>query len=44
VTAHLELGKAYWNAGQRPDALAAFRRVLELAPQNEEARQFILGR
>ena len=44
VAAHLELGKAYWNAGQRPDALAAFRRVLELAPQNEEARQFILGR
>jgi len=44
VAAYLELGKAYWNAGDRSDALAAFRRVLELAPQNEEARRFLLGR
>jgi tetratricopeptide (TPR) repeat protein len=44
VSAYLELGKAYWNAGDRGDALGAFRRVLELAPQNEEARRFLLGR
>jgi tetratricopeptide (TPR) repeat protein len=44
ASAYLELGKAYWNAGERSDALAAFRRVLELAPQNEEARRFLLGR
>ena len=44
VTAYLELGKAYWNSGERGDALGAFQRVLELAPQNEEARRFLLGR
>jgi tetratricopeptide (TPR) repeat protein len=44
VAAYLELGKAYWNSGERSDALGAFRRVLELAPQNEEARRFLLGR
>jgi tetratricopeptide (TPR) repeat protein len=44
VAAYLELGKAYWNSGDRGDALGAFRRVLELAPQNEEARRFLLGR
>jgi tetratricopeptide (TPR) repeat protein len=44
VNAYLELGKAYWEAGDRGDALGAFRRVLELAPQNEEARRFLLGR
>jgi tetratricopeptide (TPR) repeat protein len=44
VAAHLELGKAYWNSGERGDALGAFQRVLELAPQNEEARRFLLGR
>jgi tetratricopeptide (TPR) repeat protein len=44
VAAYLDLGKAYWNAGDRGDALGAFRRVLELAPQNEEARRLLLGR
>jgi tetratricopeptide (TPR) repeat protein len=44
VGAYLDLGKAYWSAGDRADALSAFRRVLELAPQNEEARRFLLGR
>ena len=44
VAAYLELGKAYWNAGERGEALGVFRRVLELAPQNEEARRFLLGR
>jgi Flp pilus assembly protein TadD len=44
VTAYLDLGKAYWNAGDRGDALGAFRRVLELAPQNEEARRLLFGR
>jgi len=44
VSAYLDLGKAYWNAGDRGEALSAFRRVLELQPQNEEARRFLLGR
>jgi len=44
VSALLDLGKAYWNGGERTEALGAFRRVLELAPQNEEARNFLLGR
>jgi len=44
VNVYLELGKAYWNSGQRADALAQFRRALELAPQNEEAQRFLLGR
>ena len=44
VSALLDLGKAYWSSNDRTEALAAFRRVLELAPQNEEARRFLLGR
>jgi tetratricopeptide (TPR) repeat protein len=43
VSALLDLGKAYWNGGERAEALGTFRRVLELAPQNEEARRFLLG-
>ncbi|MBI2527112.1 MAG: tetratricopeptide repeat protein [Candidatus Rokubacteria bacterium] len=44
VAAYLDLGKAYWGSGERAEALGAFRRVLELAPQNEEARRFLFGR
>jgi tetratricopeptide (TPR) repeat protein len=44
VAGYLELGKAYWSSGDRGDALAAFQRVLELAPQNDEARRFLFGR
>ena len=44
VSGYLDLGRAYWAAGDRSDALGAFRRVLELAPGNEEARRFLLGR
>ena len=44
VSALLDLGKAYWNGGDRTQALDAFRRVLELAPGNDEARRFLLGR
>jgi Flp pilus assembly protein TadD len=40
---YLDLGKAYWQSGQRPEALSAFRRVLELQPQQEEALRFLLG-
>lgn len=43
VGALLDLGKAYWNAGDRGQALDAFRHVLELAPGNAEARRFLLG-
>jgi tetratricopeptide (TPR) repeat protein len=42
VSAYVELAKAYWVTGDRSDAVATFRRVLELAPQNEEARRFLL--
>lgn len=43
VSALVDLGKAYWGAGERGPALDAFRRVLELAPGNPEARRFLLG-
>ena len=41
ASAYLDLGRAYWQAGARGDALAAFRRVLELSPGNAEALRFI---
>jgi tetratricopeptide (TPR) repeat protein len=44
VNAYLNLGKAYLNSGENLEALGAFRKVLELSPQNEEARRFLLGR
>ena len=44
VTAYVNLGKAYWSSGDRTEALSVFRRVLEQAPQNEEAQRFLLGR
>jgi cytochrome c-type biogenesis protein CcmH/NrfG len=44
ASAYLDLGKAYWQSGQRGEALSAFRRVLELQPQHEEALRFLLGR
>jgi tetratricopeptide (TPR) repeat protein len=43
VSAYLALGKAYWHDGRVANALGAFRRVLELSPNNAEALQF-LGR
>jgi tetratricopeptide (TPR) repeat protein len=44
VAAYVNLGKAYVGTGDNFEALSAFRKVLELAPQNEEARRFLLGR
>lgn len=44
VNAYLNLGKAYVSSGENLEAFSAFRKVLELAPQNEEARRFLLGR
>jgi cytochrome c-type biogenesis protein CcmH/NrfG len=41
VSAYLALGKAYWADGNVASALAAFRRVLELSPNNAEALQFM---
>ena len=41
AAAYLDLGKAYWQAGARADAVAAFRRVLELVPGHAEALRFI---
>lgn len=40
-SAYLNLGKAYWQAGERAQALSAFRRVLELSPGHGEALQFL---
>ena len=37
--AHLALGGLYRRTGRREEAIAAFERVLELDPQNQEARQ-----
>jgi Flp pilus assembly protein TadD len=42
ATAWLDLGKAYWQGGQRTEALAAFRRVIELQPRQEEALRYLL--
>ncbi len=44
VTAYVNLGKAHLSAGDSGEAFSVFRRVLELAPQNEEARRLLLGR
>jgi tetratricopeptide (TPR) repeat protein len=44
VSAYVELAKAYASAGDRGEALKAFGRVLELAPDNDEARRFLIGR
>jgi tetratricopeptide (TPR) repeat protein len=44
VGAYVSLGKAYLSAGDTSEAFSTFRRVLELAPQNEEARRLLFGR
>jgi tetratricopeptide (TPR) repeat protein len=44
VAGYVNLGKAYLSAGQTSEAFGALRRVLELAPQNDEARRLLLGR
>jgi Flp pilus assembly protein TadD len=44
VGAYVDLAKAYASAGERGEALKAFGRVLELAPDNDEARRFLIGR
>jgi tetratricopeptide (TPR) repeat protein len=43
VGAYLSLGKAYWQDGDVGNALAAFRRVLELSPNEPEALRFLGG-
>ena len=44
VNAYVNLGKAYLTTGDTGEAFSALRHVLELAPQNEEARRLLLGR
>jgi cytochrome c-type biogenesis protein CcmH/NrfG len=44
VSAYLDLGKAYWQDGSMANALGAFRRVLELDPNDLEASRFLGGR
>lgn len=43
LSAYLNLAKAYWESGERGNALAAFRKVLELDPRNSEALRALLG-
>jgi Flp pilus assembly protein TadD len=40
---YLQLGKAFWQNGNRTNALDAFRQVLRLNPNNAEALQFLGG-
>ena len=44
VSAYVNLGKAYLSEGERGEAFSALRRVLELAPGNEEARRLLFDR
>jgi tetratricopeptide (TPR) repeat protein len=43
LNAYLDLGKAYWQTGERSQALGAFGRVLELSPGHGEALEFLRG-
>jgi tetratricopeptide (TPR) repeat protein len=43
LAAYLDLGKAYFQAGDRGEALAAYRRALQLSPGNEEALRSLLN-
>lgn len=44
LQAYLGLAKAYWESGNRGDALEAFGKVLQLDPRHEEALRFMLRR
>lgn len=44
LQAYLSLAKAYWESGNRGDALEAFGKVLQLDPRHEEALRFMLRR
>jgi tetratricopeptide (TPR) repeat protein len=43
VSALVDLGKAYWQAGQQSEALGTFRRVLELSPGQADALRYLLN-
>ena len=43
LNAYLDLARAYWQSGERLNALDAFRRVLQLNPRHEEALRFLRG-
>ena len=45
LSAYVNLAKAYWESGERGNALDAFRKVLEIDPRHTEAlRVLLLGR
>ena len=44
LQAYISLAKAYWESGDRGDALKAFLKVLELDPRQEEALRYLLRR
>lgn len=44
LSAYVNLAKAYWESGERGNALDAFRKVLQLNPRHEEALRFLLVR
>lgn len=44
LSVYLNLAKAYWESGERGNAIEAFRKVLELDPRQTEALKFLLNR
>lgn len=44
LQAYLSLAKAYWESGDRRDAIETFGKVLQLDPRHEEALRYMLRR
>lgn len=44
LQAYISLAKAFWESGERSDALNTFRKVLELDPRQEEALRYLFRR
>ena len=44
LQAYISLAKAFWESGDRSDALNTFRKVLELDPRQEEALRYLFRR
>jgi tetratricopeptide (TPR) repeat protein len=42
LQAYLNIAKAYWESGDRSQALDAVKQVLKLDPRHEEALRFML--
>ena len=44
LQAYIGLAKAYWESGDRGDALEAFRKALQIDPRQEEALRYLFRR